>query len=148
MTECTSRTLQFSSLSRKKILGDFNGYTVVEAQPISILTGAQRVMFNTTVTYYDYSTDGKLFMGGKVTFNGTWAEVNNITLPVDLRIDGGIAYAGDFSGTVEFINFNLGIDLEGALIPAGTPGTGFPAEGSVIIVSSDNQLTVNPYPVR
>jgi hypothetical protein len=87
-------------------------------------------------------------MGGKISYTGTWAEVNNVTMPVELRMDGGVAYAGAFAGTLECVNFKLGIDSEGALIPAGTPMTGFPAEGNIVIVSNEDQMTVYPYPVR
>lgn len=131
-----------------RILGNFNGNAVVESQPIAIQPGNQTVIYDATITYNDYSQDGKLYLGGQVSFHGTWAEVANATLPVELRLDGGVAYAGGFEGTIEFIDFKLGIDSVGNLIPPGTAGSGFAAEGRVLIVSSDQQLIVIPYPVR
>lgn len=136
-----------AEFSTVRIVGDNRGYAIVEAQPITIIQpGGQHIRFNATVTYHDYSVNGKLFMGGMVSFNGLWADLDGSLLPFQLHLNGGVNFAGDYSGAIEFGLFSLAIDQEGSMIPVGIPVTGIPLEGSVKILSSGNEFFVNPYP--
>ncbi|MFH1070959.1 MAG: hypothetical protein V1794_15175 [Candidatus Glassbacteria bacterium] len=126
-----------------RFLGNYTGYALVGAVQDSAadsLAASLAAGSSFVVTFYDFSESGKLFIGGSIEYAGSLRE--------DLYLDNAIAFAGDYSGTMKFLNFRLPVDSSNNLFPVTATTEellSHPAVGNVQITSGDYKVLFNPY---
>jgi hypothetical protein len=136
-----------------RIIGARKGSASVDASALRvILEGYSFVQFDATVTFNDFSDDGRLYIGGEIAFNGIWRDLAAQRLPDDINMRGGVNFAGDYRGSVMFTGltasgFKLLTDTLGILIPAGNMATGYETDGFLVVNNGESTLTIHPYPV-
>jgi len=131
-----------------RILGGFTGYGIASLPPDTLGTSA--TINGLEITYYDYSEAGRIFMGGKVTFSGTFSKVGTRWVPTRVILNsGGLAFAGSYSGTVTFDSLRVFFDSQGALIDfIQEPDSvicPLPIQGNMFVNSGGGTLRFNPY---
>ncbi|MBW7997633.1 MAG: hypothetical protein FVQ81_13855 [Candidatus Glassbacteria bacterium] len=135
-----------------RILGSFTGNALSDKVILNSLDTPQASAFDLKIIYSDFSNTGRLFIGGTVEFTGIWGKVNGVSVPTNLKLNNGTAFAGDYAGTIEFDNMRLAIDETGNLIDLiewmkRGPTFTLPFEGGVTIVSGSSRIVFNPYSV-
>ena len=105
-----------------EIPGQKNGKADVDGKAITkmsgiILTG---VDYNVDCTYYDYSDDDELFLGGSIAYTGTVKyDTNNKLTENSVTMRGGIRFNGKYEGSEEF-TITVTMDTAGAYSYEGT----------------------------
>ncbi|MBW7997632.1 MAG: hypothetical protein FVQ81_13850 [Candidatus Glassbacteria bacterium] len=135
-----------------RILGSFTGNAMSNITIPGSPPSSGNSIYNLEMVFNDFSNTGRLFFGGTVEFTGEWRVVNGKIVPYIVKLSKGLAFAGDYSGTIEFDNFWLAIDAQGNLvdliawlkIPA-LERPRLPFAGGVTIVSGSSRLLFNPY---
>jgi len=133
-----------------RVLGNYKGYAVVRdlTDIPDSLENNQTLYFDLTVTFFDYSESGLLYIGGGVGCSTSMKKSGNQWLQEDLLLSDGLAFAGNFSGSIEFEDFLLPVDPAGGLISfdadEGVLGS-HRLTGNVVIKSGDQTFRFNPY---
>lgn len=130
-----------------RILGDYYGYAI-SGSPTDTTVSFEDVS-GLKITYYDYSEFGVMYLGGKIGFTGTWEKQAHRTVPKNIILTGKVDFAGDYSGSIEFINFQFFFDSEGELLDVVSEADSVLARlshrGNVKIVSGDKTILFNPF---
>ena len=102
--------------------GDHSGKADVDGEVITKYSGITLtgVDYNVICTYYDYSDDGELFLGGSVAYTGvTKYDANNKLTDYSVTMRGGLRFNGTYEGSEEF-TITKKLDAEGAPTYEGT----------------------------
>ncbi|MBW7997630.1 MAG: hypothetical protein FVQ81_13840 [Candidatus Glassbacteria bacterium] len=151
------------NVSAIRVLGNFKGHTVSEKifpdesslnsddppssedsaagipnweEPGYTKSISRRPISGLLVVFNDFSNTGRLFYGGTVECYGSWSP----KYAGYRKLNGGLSFSGDYSGTVEFDNFLL---EQSKLLDFSNPNV--PVKGSVTIVSGSSRIIFNPY---
>ena len=130
-----------------RILGDYYGYAIIDSPADTTISG--ETVTSLKVTYYDYSEFGVIYIGGMIGFTGTVEKQGSRSVPKNIVLAGEVAFAGDYSGSIEFVNFQLFFDSEGELFDVVSEADSVLARlwcrGYVKIVSGDKKIWFNPF---
>ena len=124
--------------------GSYNGYAVVDgsAEKAGAISN-----YNLKATFYDYSDDGLIYIGGSLQFQGS---MDKQGITKDIFVNDEIKFAGTYSGSLEYSNFRIPIDNMGNIISIFAPCAVIATidrSGNLIFRSDGNVIIKNPYPV-
>ncbi|MFH1070957.1 MAG: hypothetical protein V1794_15165 [Candidatus Glassbacteria bacterium] len=133
-----------------RVLGNYKGYTVVRdlTDVPDTLRNNRTLYFVLAVTFFDYSESGGLFLGGSAGYSTSTEKIGAEWEQRDILLSDGLAFAGNFSGSIEFENFLLPVDPAGGLIGVGASAGELSSHlltGEVIITSGGQTFRFNPY---
>ena len=130
-----------------RILGNFYGYAISDSHADTTISG--ETVNSLKVTYYDYSEFGVIFIGGKIGFSGTVEKRVNRIVPKNIVLNGKVAFAGDYSGSIEFVTFQMFFDSNGEMFDVVSEADSvlarLPHQGYVKITSGDETVWFNPF---
>ena len=124
--------------------GSYNGYAVVDGSAEKV-GGINN--YNLKATFYDYSDDGSVYIGGILQFQGS---MDKQGITKDIHVDDEIKFAGPYSGSMEYNNFRIPIDNMGNIISIFAPCeviAEIECEGTITFRSGSNDIIKNPYPI-
>lgn len=135
-------------LSSQRIEGYNYGYATTEG--FSELSGntIDGVDLKFDLTFYNYSDNGKLYLGGKLTFDSHMDYKDNNWISRDVHVDLKTAFAGDYKGMMEFKNMLFPVNSSGQLFSLSTADSILaiqPFDGKVKITSGANNIEFNPF---
>lgn len=135
-------------LSSMRIEGFNYGYATTEG--FSELSGntIDGVDLKFDLTFYNYSDNGRLYLGGKLTFESHMDYKNDTWVSRDVFVDLKAAFAGDYKGMMEFKNLLFPVNESGQLFSLSSPDSILgiqPFNGKVKITSGTNTLEYNPF---
>lgn len=88
-----------------KVNGDKGGYAQSKGSMSYSTTGA--TSYNITCTFYDFSDDGALWLGGQITYTGTMS-YSTTSYTYNLKYTGGLKFNGTYDGAEDFVmNYSL-----------------------------------------
>ena len=129
-----------------RMMGDYSGYAVVDGSATMVGTSMK---YDLKLTYYDYSDDGLIYLGGSLQYLSSMVDQGVLKKIVDVK--GEIKFAGPYTGFIKYNNFLLPIDGGENLISIFAPNSVLVdvlRGGSVTVKSGDNTFAlINPYPV-
>jgi hypothetical protein len=136
--------------SSARIIGTDNGNATVRAINRDSTGSGWLVFPNLAISYIHFSETGKLYLNGTVNVNGAWKELSGEYVPKEMVLDGTVLFSGDFSGSITFSGFGLGVDDNGRLVDLPTrvangPTYSIPMIGLVTIISKQNTIEFIPY---
>lgn len=87
-----------------RVNGNNSGYAQVKGTMTINMSGQQPTSYsyNFICTYYDFSDDGALWLGGAITYTGTYDMSNTQNLKYNLTFEGGLTFNGTYEGTQDF----------------------------------------------
>jgi hypothetical protein len=135
-------------LSSMRIEGSNYGYAVTEG--FSELSGntIDGVDLKFDLTFYDYSDNGKLYLGGKLTFESHMDYKDESWVSRYVHVDLKAAFAGDYKGMMQFENMLFPVNENGQLFSVFAADSVLsvqPYDGKVIITSGSNTISFNPF---
>lgn len=121
-----------------RFLGGHKGHAVVQIiddTPDSLKNNTT-FYYHLSITFYDYSDSRKFFIGGQISLL-TLKKLNNNNKWVqeDILLEGGLVFAGDYSGSIEFESFLMLVNSASSHL----------ISGNVVIRSGEEILSFNPY---
>jgi len=129
-----------------RMTGDYSGYAVVDGSATMVETSMK---YDFKLTFYDYSDDGSIYIGGSLQYLSSSVNQGPIKKIVDVK--GEIKFAGSYTGFIKYNNFLLQIDGGENLISIFAPDSVLEYVlhgGSVTVKSGDNTFAlINPYPI-
>ena len=128
-----------------RMMGDYSGYAVVDGSATMVGTSMK---YDLKLTYYDYSDDGLIYLGGSLQYLSSMVDQGVLKKIVDVK--GEIKFAGPYTGFIKYNNFLLPIDGGENLISIFAPDSVLEdvlRGGSVTFNSGGNEFTLNPYPI-
>ncbi len=84
-----------------KVNGNNSGYAQTKGTMEVSTAGAYT--YNFTCTFYDFSDDGALWLGGQVTYTGSMSVSNTGSYSYNLKYTGGLKFNGTYEGTQDFV---------------------------------------------
>jgi hypothetical protein len=81
------------------VSGDKSGKLTVNGK-YTMSADQKSINYNFNTTFYDYSDDNGLFLGGAIVYTGTY---NLTTNAYDLTYTGGLKFNGTYSGVQDFV---------------------------------------------
>ena len=96
---------------------------------------------NPKVTFYNYSNEGYVFLGGAILLS---------TLTRGILVAGNLKFAGTYGGSIEYNDFRIPTDNTGNIISIFAPCkviATIDRSGSVTFKSGGNSILTNPYPL-
>ena len=87
-----------------KVNGSKSGYAQVKGSYSLNMSGQTMtsMTYNFTCTFYDFADDTSMYMGGLITYTGTYDMSNTSNPKYDLTYKGGLKFNGDYEGTQDF----------------------------------------------
>ena len=129
-----------------RMIGNYSGYAVVDGSATLADTSIES---NLTLTFYDYSDEGSIYLGGSLQFQGYIYLQWGVTRGV--YVNGEIKFAGLYTGFIKYNDFLLPTDEMGELISIFSPNSvleNILYGGSVTVNSGENKFTlINPYQI-
>ena len=124
--------------------GSYHGHAVIDgsAEKVATITN-----YNLKATFYDYSDDGSIYIGGSLQYQGS---INKQGITLDIRVNDEIKFAGTYSGSIEYNSFRIPTDNMGNIISIFAPCeviAKIDLMGNVTFRSGVNTFTKNPYPI-
>jgi hypothetical protein len=88
-----------------KVTGNSSGYAQVKGTMTLNQSGmtVSGYTYNFTATYYDFSDDGKIWLGGEVVYTGSADMTNLQATKYDLTFDGVLKFNGTYEGVQDFL---------------------------------------------
>ncbi|MDP2983645.1 MAG: hypothetical protein Q8O92_10000 [Candidatus Latescibacter sp.] len=80
------------------VTGTKSGKAVVNGK-YTMSSDQKLLTYNFTCTFYDFSDDNALFLGGAIVYSGSYNLTTNV---YDLTYKGGLKFNGTYSGTQDF----------------------------------------------
>ena len=105
-----------------EVPGEHSGKADVDGKVITKMSGLTLtgVDYDVDVTYYDYSDDGELFLGGSVAYTGTVKyDVDLHPTDISVTMKGGLRFNGTYEGSEEF-TVTIKTDITGTSTYEGT----------------------------
>lgn len=108
-----------------------------------------RLSFNVDLNFYNYSDSGDMFFGGRVNYLGRLTGAGSTVTVDSLVLGGGMAFAGDYQGSVSFDS--LFVPMAGNGRPVITVNRTYCDLASVHVIgelvfkSGSNTLRFNPW---
>ena len=139
-----------SFINSVRVLGNSKGNFTVEYSDVipDSLKNSSTNYYNLNMTFYDYSDDGRNYLGGKLSCSTSIKISTGGSEQADMLLDGGLVFAGDYTGSIEFDNFNALLHSDGKLVglsPDSVDLSKHIVSGNIIIRSGDETFTFNPY---
>ncbi|MCE5272136.1 hypothetical protein LLH00_12740 [bacterium] len=137
------------SLGIVRVSGRYSGYMQVQGattyQPDT--TGQN---FWVRMTFFDYSDSAAVFMGGQVDCSGYMDVIGLHRYSVKVVLNGGLAFAGGYSGEALYETQRLPIDPCNQIISPDAPAKVlhcYPEleQGSMTLISGDTRFNFKPY---
>ncbi|MCE5272137.1 hypothetical protein LLH00_12745 [bacterium] len=136
------------SLLTTRVSGRYSGYAEVTGNRQMRESDKQVVDFSFRMTLYDFSDSGFVFMGGELGAEGFVRSAGGQVTQFRLVLTDGLAFAGNYTGAVEYNSMRLPIDaadrITSVYASAGELSY-FNIEGSQTLIYGDLRIRFNPY---
>ncbi len=135
------------SLAITRISGSYSGYVQVQGLK-DIRADNKTVDFNFKIAFFDFSDSGSVFMGGELGASGYLVAQGGDISSIRIVLNDGLAFAGNYTGAVEYNSMRLPIDSSGLItsVYASTADLRYYAvEGSQTLKYSGTSIRFNPY---
>jgi hypothetical protein len=122
------------------VTGNYGGYALVGG---TVTAGATKEShdYDLDVTFYNYSDEGYIFLGGALQYSGSVYE--------DVYVNGTVKFAGSYKGFMQYNGFRIPVDEFGSMINIFAPCDSLARiikGGNITYRSDGNVFDLNPYP--
>ncbi len=113
---CTSLSSVFQNNGEAlRMLGQYSGYVVIDGSQSFTNEEKTSLAYDFKLTFFDYSDSAAIFMGGSLRYQGAAVFISPRWIRKNIIVQDSIKFAGAYSGSIKFGNFQLPTNDQGNL---------------------------------